>query len=576
MRNKILTYSLFAIGIMAICMFAILPLFHAGYFVMHDDEQIARLQQMYLVLSQGQIPPRWIPDLGFGYGYPLFNFYPPLVYYVGSFFHTIGFSFITSTKLVMGLGFFLSAGAMFLWVRKHYGIIAGFFAALLYTYAPYHSVDLYVRGALSEFFSWIWVPLIFWSLDLLFEKPEKKYMVLFGIFFAFLMLSHSLVMLQFGSFFLLYTGVLFWRKIVFWRRYIVFLLGGILLGLGLSAYFWIPSLAEKQFTLVDSILITQLANYAIHFVCPVQLWSSPWGYGGSVAGCVDGLSFQIGKIQAIVGAGGILLSIFYITKKRQKIVLLVSVLFLCSIFLTLPFSQVFWNIAKPFWYIQFPWRYLLFVAVFSAFLGGALVACIKQKFGRKIAIITCLILSFLAIYQVRNYFQPLSYRYVLDKQLTSLVDIQWRVSRMSYEYVPKEVATRLSLNKTTELAIDYSQIPLEKSFTALTDNMQVKELENLSQLKKYSVNVYNTKTLSEGILQINTYNFPGWEVWVDGQKSTHFIKNKLDLIDIALPEGQHTVVVELMNTPVRAVANIVTGVSLIALLGAILWRKKHI
>src|SRR5260370_36359340 len=105
MKSKV---SIFLIGFavfFCICLFAIIPLFHSGLFTMHDDEQVARLSQMYLVLSQGQFPPRWIPDLGFGFGYPLFNFYPPLVYYLGSVIHFIGFSFIDSTKIVMGIGF---------------------------------------------------------------------------------------------------------------------------------------------------------------------------------------------------------------------------------------------------------------------------------------------------------------------------------------------------------------------------------------------------------------------------------------------------------------------------------------
>src|SRR5258706_9180913 len=105
--SKIILFVLIPVALFAICLFAIFPLFHTGLFSMHDDEQVARLYEMYLVISNAQIPPRWVPDLGFGFGFPLFNFYPPLVYYLGSLFHLLGFSFITSTKIVMGLGFLL-------------------------------------------------------------------------------------------------------------------------------------------------------------------------------------------------------------------------------------------------------------------------------------------------------------------------------------------------------------------------------------------------------------------------------------------------------------------------------------
>ncbi|HYK09087.1 MAG TPA: 6-pyruvoyl-tetrahydropterin synthase-related protein, partial [Candidatus Eisenbacteria bacterium] len=418
MKNKVL-FFLIPILLLGICVFALLPLFHAGLFSMHDDEQVARLQQMYLVLSQGQLPPRWIPDLGFGFGYPLFNFYPPLVYYVGSFIHLFGFSFVNSTKIVFGLGFVFAALAMFLWVRKHYGIIPGLFAAILYTYAPYHSVDIYVRGALSEFFSWIFIPLILLVIDLLFEKREKKYSILLGIFFGLLMLSHTLVMLQFGPLLLVYLGFSFLQKKNRTINVVMQLLLGFGLGLGLTAYFWLPSILEKQYTLVDAILTKELASYAIHFVCPIQLWSGIWGYGGSAAGCLDGLSFQIGKVQAFVGGLGIVLSVLFLFKRRLLVSTSNAVLFICSIFLVLPYSKFLWDIAMPFWYIQFPWRYLLFVAVFSAFLGGFVLSMVEKRFGKFIAIILGLVLSLVAVFQVRNYFQPQAYRMITDAQMTS-------------------------------------------------------------------------------------------------------------------------------------------------------------
>lgn len=572
MKNRLVKSLLVSCLLFAMCLFAILPLFHSGYFTMHDDEQIGRLQQMFLVLSQGQIPPRWIPDLGFGFGYPLFNFYPPLVYYVGSLFHLIGFSFITSTKIVFGLGFFLSAGAMFLWVKKHYGIIPGFFASLLYTYAPYHSVDGYVRGALSEFFSWIFVPLIFLSLDLIFERKEKRYIVVLGVSFGLLMLSHTLVMLQLGPLLLLYIIFLLFQRKNRKRQSVIYMILGFVLGLGLTAYFWIPSLLEKQYTLVDAILTKELASYAIHFVCPIQLWSGPWGYGGSVAGCVDGLSFQIGKIQAVVSVIGVFISTLFILKKNILPSVFISVLFLCSILLTLPVSKPLWDIARPFWYIQFPWRYLLFVAVFSSFLGGFIISIIEDRLGKIVAIGVVVILSGLASFQVRNYFQPQSYRQVTDKDMTSQFQLQQYISSLSYEYVPKEEPTQLSIQKTTELVIpQYGGGNVVSSFGSPWPNEKIKELENLSYLKKYEVTVYNTKLYHSAIFQVNSYMFPGWTVYVDGKKDTHLIDNYFHLIQVELPVGKHTVVAIFENTPVRMLANVLSIVTIVVLLGNIIW-----
>ena len=73
-------YSFYII-IVLFSLFALAPLFHPGFFTMHDDEQVGRLFDLDQSLKAGQFPVRISQDLGFGYDYPLFNFYPPFVYY---------------------------------------------------------------------------------------------------------------------------------------------------------------------------------------------------------------------------------------------------------------------------------------------------------------------------------------------------------------------------------------------------------------------------------------------------------------------------------------------------------------
>src|SRR5260221_8591212 len=226
-----------------LCLWALKPLLVSGFFPIHDDEQIARLYELHKVLLDGQIPPRWVPDLGFGYGFPLYNFYPPLFYYVGEIFHLLTFSFITSTKIALGVSFVLSAVFMFLWVKDRFGRLAGIFAAIVYVYAPYHAVDIYVRGAFAEFFSFIWIPAVLWSFDRISRKQSFGNILLSGIFLTFVVLSHNLVAMQVIPFFVIYIGVLLFQQ----RKKFLYLLrtycisGGI--SLGLSAYFWFPALA---------------------------------------------------------------------------------------------------------------------------------------------------------------------------------------------------------------------------------------------------------------------------------------------------------------------------------------------
>ena len=80
--------------------FAISPLLSPGFFPMHDDTQVARIFEMAKSLSDGMFPVRWVEDLGYGAGYPIFNFYSVLPYYAGGILTVLGISALESTKLV--------------------------------------------------------------------------------------------------------------------------------------------------------------------------------------------------------------------------------------------------------------------------------------------------------------------------------------------------------------------------------------------------------------------------------------------------------------------------------------------
>jgi len=129
---------------------AFIRLLNNQYFSMHDDQHIVRLFLLDQGIKQGYLYPRWVDGLGFGFGYPLFNFYPPFIYYVAEFFHLAGFSFMWSIKLMVIFSFYIGALGIFLYVRKITDRLAAYLAATLYTYFFYHAVLVYVRGAFAE------------------------------------------------------------------------------------------------------------------------------------------------------------------------------------------------------------------------------------------------------------------------------------------------------------------------------------------------------------------------------------------------------------------------------------------
>src|SRR3990172_4216282 len=89
---------IFAVFSVLVIFPTLLPLFSDGFFTIHDNTQVERVFQMTKSISDGQFPVRWVDDLGYGYGYPIFNFYAPLPYYIGGAIYALGATGLTAAK----------------------------------------------------------------------------------------------------------------------------------------------------------------------------------------------------------------------------------------------------------------------------------------------------------------------------------------------------------------------------------------------------------------------------------------------------------------------------------------------
>ena len=137
----------------------LVSLFHPGLPLTHDgQDHVARIANFYLSLTEGNIIPRWAGNLNWGYGHPILMFLYPLPSYSVSLFHFLGFTLVDSLKIIFGLTFILSGVGMYLWLREQFGEEAGIAGGVLYMFAPYRFVDLYVRGAIGEHIAFVFIP----------------------------------------------------------------------------------------------------------------------------------------------------------------------------------------------------------------------------------------------------------------------------------------------------------------------------------------------------------------------------------------------------------------------------------
>lgn len=581
MKNKTVARLTEFIILLIITIPSFISILNNKYFSMHDDQHIARLYLLIKGISQGKIYPRWVDMLGFGHGYPLFNFYPPLIYYVSAFFHLFGFSLIWSVKLMIITGFILSAIGSYVLIKKLIGRFPALLGATIYVYFLYHSVTVYVRGAMAEFFTLAILPFVFLSLYKLSQKINWKNIIYLAISFALLILIHPLIAfpsLIFIGFFFIFLFFQNKDKI----KFLVSSLGGGVLSLGLSAFFWIPSLMERKYTLVDKILTKELANYADHFVYPFQFWYSPWGYGGSVKGMGDGLTFQLGKIPILFLLLSFLLGILYFAKKKKidvylKTYLFILFSFLFSLFMMTQYSSFIWKKISYLWYIQFPWRFLTFTNLFMAIIAGFAIYFFKElleifnkKNNQLIVGLLVIVAVTLTIYKYFIYFKPQKLISTNDQMRTNFKEIAWRVSSTSYEFVPNTVKTKKTSLDTTTLAINEKDLTEEPAIIK-AGQAEIEVLKNNFSDKEFSVSAMTPITF-----QLNTYNFPGWEASIDGQKTVISSNNDLSLITLKVDRGIHDIKFKFIDTPIRKIANIVTLVSLVfVILLIIILRKNH-
>ena len=416
------------------------PLFHPGLFPMHDDTQVARVLTMGKALHDGMLPVRWVDYLGYNFGYPIFNFYAPFAYYLGGFFTLLGFSALTSTKIMMGLGMITAGVSMYLLAQSIFGKKAGVLASVFYMYAPYHASNLFVRGAISELWAFAFLPLPFWGLWGLYKKGKFRYAVVTALTLAIIITAHNLTAMMIVPFILLEFIVL---SIASSRRkeFKMFYLGGISLVIGilLSAYYSIPALLEMQYTNVSSILGGG-SNPIDHFVCVTQLWQSMWGYGGSAPGCVDGMSFMLGKIHVVFVLAGIISTAYLLQKRLYKesfVLLSCFFVLVISLFMMLDTSKTLWQSVSLLNYIQFPWRFLSLAVFSSSLIGGGVIA-VLNKIKPRIALLMTISVSLLCLLYYGKFFAPQYYQEDI-KRYSDISQITWNVSKISDEYLSKGI-----------------------------------------------------------------------------------------------------------------------------------------
>jgi hypothetical protein len=525
-----------------------------GYFNHHDNIHFIRVFEMRECFKDLQIPCRWTQHMAYGYGQPMFNYYSVFPYYATALISYLT-GYLWSVKIAFLLTQVLAGVGMYLIVKELVGKKEGLVSSVVYIFAPYHALDIFVRGAMAESFAIAFIPFAFYFSLKLIKKYSSLNFLGLTVFLAVFLTSHNISTLITFPIFLIWCILL---SVIFGRKNLIHLLISLALSIGVAAFFLIPAYAEKD--LIKSFAFTWSGlDFRIHFVNLRQLFlSRSWGYGSSDLGVKDDMSFQVGQPMVTI----IFLSIavqFYkfiqYLKKSKKLIILKShlvdlgkakllfyifflTMFLVSAFMTHFRSAYIWESITILRFVQFPWRFLL-LATFSAAVISGLVANI---FENRVKIAYILTVIALAVVLNINYFKPQNVISISEQEVLANDNFTDQQKGAVWDYLP------LNAQMPEDISIEKPEIPEDKGV-----------VENYSEKSGTFAAKVTMNENSRVVFPV--YDFPVWKVRVDGLEKQINASDR-GLISIDLEKGSHAITGKFTNTPIREWANIISILSI--------------
>jgi hypothetical protein len=528
---------------------------------------LLRLHELLAALAGGQFPARWMPNADYGFGYPFFNYYAALPYYLAALLRVYGFSYVGSLKLTQVAALLLAAGGAFGWARSlKLSRLQALLAAAAYTFAPFHLVNLYVRGdSLSELWAMSFYPLVLWTAERCLAAPRLGRAFILAGSVALLILSHNISALNFMPFVALClvlggAGLLGWPGVGqgprAWRP-VVLALAALAWGLALCAFFWLPALRE-----IGTVQLADVTQgyffYGNHFRAADLV--QPGLFFNADTGAGQPTPFSMSLAQAVATALGLLAMAIGAARARRWTATHTFLLLglALSTFMITPASAWLWAHLPLLRYTQFPWRFLSIQALFAAAIIAYLVpgdAPSPEPPGRAlrwaIALGVGLALAATSLGHLQPDFIPLTDADVTPQRLNLLEYFSANIgSTIGFEYLPRAVNPR-------PYASD-ALLGRPPRLKALRGQAAGTRLWQSGAAQAWTI----TAADAPATVAIPTQDWPGWTASVDGQAVAVRASDGLGWITLDVPAGTHTVRLQLGQTPTRTLAGILSLLAL--------------
>ncbi len=517
-------------------------LLKSGWYLSHDGIfHIYRTEEALSMLKLGHFPLRWAGNFDQGFGIPLFSFVYPLPYYLSSILSVL-IGTMWSLKSITIMSYLLGGLGMYALLSSR-GRSFGLFGALIFLLTPYQFLNIFVRGTLGETLAIGLMPWVLYSYHNL--KQSKNVLRWYHPFpLALVLLSHNFLGILFAAF--LFGYMLTDRSSL--KRS----LGSLLMSFGLSAFFILPMIIQKN--LLYSFEYKDLTfRFDQHFVTLKQLLYSKWDYWYSVPGDNDGMSFQLGIAQLGVAAFSILVILW---RSRSLSNLYLVLAYVGTVFLMHSKSFFIWESLPLLQSVQFPWRFLFMPLILTPLLS---VALFRQFKSRNLRYVLMLIFIIVAFINIRNYRNP--QQFMDNTTYTDLYRLYYNKTSTTFrtEILPKWSVPD-ERYKTDEVLINSGNMTI--------DSLKYDPLSII-------VTINNKPDENEGRVTILRNYYPGWSVNMDKSKNIPIEPTPDGMIMLKPELGVHEYEITMKSTVVEMLGNTLSGLTLITL-GYLWYTNKKV
>ncbi|MGB9299190.1 MAG: 6-pyruvoyl-tetrahydropterin synthase-related protein [Anaerolineae bacterium] len=511
----------------------------------------------------GVFYPRWAPDMAYGYGYPIFNYFAPLLYHLTEAAHVLGLGFETSFKLVLIGSLLLAAWGTYALTRDILGARAGILAAAAYIYAPFMLREIFVRGGYAQFLAMCVMPAALWSCHRLLTRDHPLYLVTTPLLCGAVVLSHNISGMLFFPFLILF-GI--WT-ILLSRRWdkLKWAIVALVASLTLVSLFLVPALVETPLVKLDR-LRQDYFDFRQHFVTLWEILSPSAVPDSSSLNPVWLLNLGTTWVALdCLGLAGLALGAVRRGHRRQ--VAFFGVMLVVSVFMTLPISTSLWEHVPLLAFTQFPWRFLGTAILGAAVLAGA-SACLwaRLPWRRLEAAMVALSLLFIVMAAFVHLYAVWPPTNLEELSPSDVVRHEVRTGVLgttsASECLPTSVVEEPSGSPLVNQYL--SGGPISKlDVESLPDSARAEEIEHTAVSDEYRISTSIPFTV-----RLNTIHFDGWRASIDGEPVPISPSYPEGLITFQVPAGDHDIEVRFGDTPLRTVANLVSAATLLALIAA--------